>query len=107
MGAAMTQRRSQASGQRGFTLVETMIAIAVMTIGIVSLLAVFGTAVTVTEFGQENLIARQKALQAMERHLHGAKHAANHLRADCQHLPRRKIHGWTDPTPGRRSPTGW
>lgn len=62
----MTQRRSQASGQRGFTLIETMIAIAVMTIGIVSLLAVFGTAVTVTQFGQENLIARQKALQAME-----------------------------------------
>jgi prepilin-type N-terminal cleavage/methylation domain-containing protein len=62
----MTHRRSHASGQAGFTLVETMIAIAIMTIGIVSLLAVFGTAVAVTQNAQENLIARQKALEAME-----------------------------------------
>jgi len=62
----MTQRSSQRSAQRGFTLVETMIAIAVMTIGIVSMVAVFGTAVAVTQNAQENLIARQKALEAME-----------------------------------------
>jgi len=62
----MTQRRSHVSGQRGFTLIETMIAIAVMTIGIVSVLAVFGTAVAATQNAQENLIARQKALEAME-----------------------------------------
>ena len=66
MGAAMTQCRSQASGQHGFTLIETMIAIVVLTVGIVSLLAVFGTALSVTQNAQENLIARQKALQAME-----------------------------------------
>jgi prepilin-type N-terminal cleavage/methylation domain-containing protein len=62
----MTQRRSYVSGQRGFTLIETMIAIAVTTIGIVSVLAVFGTAVAATQNAQENLIARQKALEAME-----------------------------------------
>jgi|ERR1700730_2177630 prepilin-type N-terminal cleavage/methylation domain-containing protein len=62
----MTQRRSSKSGQRGFTLIETMIAITIMTIGIVSLLAAFGTAVAATQNAQSNLIARQKALEAME-----------------------------------------
>jgi prepilin-type N-terminal cleavage/methylation domain-containing protein len=62
----MTQRRSSTSGQRGFTLIETMIAITIMTIGIVSLLAAFGTAVAATQNAQSNLIARQKALEAME-----------------------------------------
>jgi prepilin-type N-terminal cleavage/methylation domain-containing protein len=62
----MTQSRSQASRQDGFTLIETMIAIAIMSIGIVALLAAFGTAVATTQNAQANLIARQKALQAME-----------------------------------------
>ena len=62
----MTQLKSHAPGQRGFTLIETMIAIAILTIGIVSLLAVFGTAVAATQNAQENLIARQKALETME-----------------------------------------
>src|ERR1700676_18049 len=62
----MTQRKSHASPQVGFTLIETMIAIVILTVGILSLLSVFGTAVAVTQNAQENLIARQKALQAME-----------------------------------------
>ena len=62
----MTQPTSHASRQRGFTLVETMIAIVVMSIGILSVLAVFGTAVATTQNAQENLIARQKALETME-----------------------------------------
>jgi prepilin-type N-terminal cleavage/methylation domain-containing protein len=62
----MTQNRSQASRQSGFTLIETMIAIAIMSIAIVTLIAAFGTAVAATQNAQENLIARQKALEAME-----------------------------------------
>ena len=62
----MTQTTCKASRQSGFTLAETMIAIVVMSIGIVSLLAVFGTAVASTQNAQENLIARQKALETME-----------------------------------------
>jgi prepilin-type N-terminal cleavage/methylation domain-containing protein len=65
MGTTMTPT-SHASRQRGFTLIETMIAIAIMSIGILSLLAAFGTAVAATQNAQANLIARQKALQAME-----------------------------------------
>ena len=52
--------------QRGFTIIETMIAIAIMGIGIVSVLAAFGTAVAATQNAQENLVARQKALETME-----------------------------------------
>jgi prepilin-type N-terminal cleavage/methylation domain-containing protein len=62
----MTQSRRQTSRQSGFTLVETMIAIAITGIGICTLLAAFGTAVATTQNAQENLIAREKALQAME-----------------------------------------
>lgn len=54
------------NAQRGFTIVETMIAIAILSFGILTLLATFATAVGATQNAQENLIARQKALQAME-----------------------------------------
>ena len=59
--------RSKApSKQNGFTLIETMIAIAILSIGIVTLIGAFGTAVNATQNAQENLIAREKALQALE-----------------------------------------
>jgi prepilin-type N-terminal cleavage/methylation domain-containing protein len=73
MGATMTRTSQTAgstsghtSGQGGFTLIETMIAMAIMGIAIVTLLAAFGTAIAATQGAQENLIARQKALEAME-----------------------------------------
>ncbi len=62
----MTQRISKRRGQRGFTLIETMIAIALMTIGILTLVATFGEAVGATQYAEQNMIARQKALQALE-----------------------------------------
>lgn len=62
----MRQSTSQACRQDGFTLVETLIAIVVTSIGIIGLLAVFATAVATTQNAQENLIARQKALETME-----------------------------------------
>ncbi len=61
----MTQSKSQAA-QKGFTIIETMIAIAVMGIAIVTLIAAFATAVAATQTAEENLIARQKTLQALE-----------------------------------------
>jgi prepilin-type N-terminal cleavage/methylation domain-containing protein len=62
----MKQGKSHNSAQRGFTLIETMIAIAIMSIGILTLIAAFATAVGATQNAQENLIARQKTLEAME-----------------------------------------
>ena len=60
----MTKFRT--SQQRGFTLIETMIAIALMSVGILTLIAAFATAVSTTQTSQENLIARQKTMEAIE-----------------------------------------
>ncbi len=67
----MMKRKSHSSQQasshqRGFTLIEVMISIAIMGIGILTLIAAFATAVGSTQNAQQNLIAREKALQAME-----------------------------------------
>jgi prepilin-type N-terminal cleavage/methylation domain-containing protein len=56
----------RSSPQRGFTLIEVMISIAIMGIGLLTLIAAFATAVSTTQNAQQNLIAREKALQAME-----------------------------------------
>jgi prepilin-type N-terminal cleavage/methylation domain-containing protein len=62
----MTPNKSGTNSQSGFTIIETMIAIAIMSIGIMTLVAAFATAVGATNNAQENLIARQKTLEAME-----------------------------------------
>jgi type II secretory pathway pseudopilin PulG len=67
----MMQRKAHKSklpknAQGGFTIIETMIAIAILSFGILTLVATFATAVGATQNAQSNLIARQKALQAIE-----------------------------------------
>jgi prepilin-type N-terminal cleavage/methylation domain-containing protein len=62
----MTRSNSRASKQRGFSMIEVMIAIAILSIGILTVVAAFASAVASTQFAQENVIARQKALEAME-----------------------------------------
>jgi prepilin-type N-terminal cleavage/methylation domain-containing protein len=52
--------------QRGFTLVECMISIAILTIGSVGLLGVFGLAVKAAQSSQEDMLARQLASETME-----------------------------------------
>ncbi len=69
VGATMKQSKQfvkKGRGQRGFAMVEVMVAIVVMTIGLCGVLLSLGTAVDATERSQENLIARHKALDAME-----------------------------------------
>jgi len=43
-----------------------MISIAIMGVGILTLIAAFGTAVSATQNAEQNLIARQKTLEALE-----------------------------------------
>ncbi len=54
------------SAEGGFTLLEVMIAIMVMTIGLLAVIATFATAISATASAQEDLVARHKALDAME-----------------------------------------
>jgi prepilin-type N-terminal cleavage/methylation domain-containing protein len=65
----MTQKTKflrQHRSQRGFSLLEVMISMIVMTIGMMAVLLSFGTAIEATEWAQEDLIARHKALDALE-----------------------------------------
>ena len=52
--------------QRGFSLIEVMISMAILTIGLLSLLGVFGIAMASTQGSQENNTAKQLANEAME-----------------------------------------
>ncbi len=66
----MNQNRSKVTPEKtrdeGFTLIEVMIAIVVMSVGILAVIASFATAVAATQSAEEDLIARQKVLEAME-----------------------------------------
>jgi len=70
MGTTMKQtkltRTVAASDDGGFTLLEVMIAIVVMSVGLLAVIASFATAVSATQSAEEDLIARQKTLEAME-----------------------------------------
>jgi prepilin-type N-terminal cleavage/methylation domain-containing protein len=54
------------AAQGGFTLIEVMISMAILTIGSVGLLGVFGVAMAANQTSQEDMIARQLASEAME-----------------------------------------
>jgi prepilin-type N-terminal cleavage/methylation domain-containing protein len=52
--------------EQGFTLIEVLISVVVLAVGMVSLLAVFGLAVTTTQTAQDDMIAKQEAAEALE-----------------------------------------
>ncbi len=60
------QRSSRLRAQRGFSLLEVMIAMVVLTVGLCAVVGSFATLIAATEWAQEDLIARHKALDAME-----------------------------------------
>jgi prepilin-type N-terminal cleavage/methylation domain-containing protein len=53
-------------GEQGFTLLEVLISMVVLTIGLLSMLGVFGLAMASTQTSQQNAIAKQLANEAME-----------------------------------------
>jgi len=56
--------RNQA--EAGFSLLEVLVAMTVLTIGLVGLLSVFGVAIAATQTSQENMIAKQLGDEAYE-----------------------------------------
>jgi len=56
----------RAKTQAGFSLIEVMISIVVLTVGLVSLLGVFGLAMATTQTSQQDMIAKQLANEAYE-----------------------------------------
>lgn len=60
----MAMRSSTA--QRGFTLIEVMVSMLILTIGILALLALFAQGVATMQFAQEDLLAKQKAMETLE-----------------------------------------
>ena len=58
--------REQRRQQKGFTLLEVLISMFVLTVGLVSMLGVFATAMAATQTAQQDMIAKQLAQQAME-----------------------------------------
>jgi prepilin-type N-terminal cleavage/methylation domain-containing protein len=62
--SALPRERRTAEG--GFSLVEVLISMAVLTVGMVSLLGVFGLAMAATETSQQDMIAKQLANESYE-----------------------------------------
>jgi type II secretory pathway pseudopilin PulG len=67
MGAAMSERAHNTSTREcGFGLLEVIISTVILSVGLLSLLALFATAVASTQSSQEDEIAHQLAADAME-----------------------------------------
>jgi len=70
MATSMSNRdgivRKPKKSEGGFSLIEVVISMAVLTVGLVSLLGVFGLAMASTQTSQQDMIAKQLANEALE-----------------------------------------
>lgn len=70
MATSMSKRggtsRTPKATDGGFSLIEVVISMAVLTVGLVSLLGVFGLAMAATQTSQQDMIAKQLANEALE-----------------------------------------
>ncbi|MFZ0800061.1 MAG: prepilin-type N-terminal cleavage/methylation domain-containing protein [Terriglobales bacterium] len=70
MGASMIRHgedsRVRKPAERGFSLIEVVVSMVVLTVGMVSLLGVFGLAMASTQTSQKDMIAKQLANEAYE-----------------------------------------
>lgn len=53
-------------GEKGFSLVEVLISVVILTVGLVALLAMFTVAIAAVNNSQEDMIAKQEAEEALE-----------------------------------------
>jgi prepilin-type N-terminal cleavage/methylation domain-containing protein len=64
--AIVFNRRPRGSSRRGFTIIEVLIAMVVLTLGILSVATVFSSSLMVIKYSEEDTIARQEAQQMIE-----------------------------------------
>lgn len=62
----IARRVSVHKRQQGFSLIEVVVSMAILTVGLVSLLGVFGMAMAATQDTQQDMIAKQLANEALE-----------------------------------------
>jgi prepilin-type N-terminal cleavage/methylation domain-containing protein len=60
------KNRGSQQAENGFSLIEVVISMAILTVGLVSLLGVFGLAMATTQTSQQDMIAKQLANEALE-----------------------------------------
>jgi prepilin-type N-terminal cleavage/methylation domain-containing protein len=61
-----SQQTRISQDERGFTLVEVMISMVILTVGLLAMLSVFGIAMAATQTAQENGTAKQLANESIE-----------------------------------------
>jgi type II secretory pathway pseudopilin PulG len=66
MTTSTTTRRNKRRSDGGFSLIEVIISICILMIALLALVGTFGMAVAATGSSQEDLIAKQKAMEAIE-----------------------------------------
>jgi prepilin-type N-terminal cleavage/methylation domain-containing protein len=86
----MSKRRTSprlepAKASGGFSLIEVMFAVVILSVGMMALLAVFAQAVSATKFSREDLVARQKAREALE-NVYSARNDTSITFADIQNV---------------------
>ena len=81
--------------QKGFTLLETMIALLVLAVGILGLAAMLGDSLAYMQGSQEDFIAQQKAEASCRSHFHRQIHQFDHVGAGFKF--QRRQSGWVVP----------
>src|ERR1700704_2234771 len=66
MITARKSKKQLRSSQNGFGLLEAVIAAVILVVGLVSLAGLFGQSLTFLQYTREDLIAKQKAREALE-----------------------------------------
>jgi prepilin-type N-terminal cleavage/methylation domain-containing protein len=69
--------------QKGFTIVEVIVAAVVLTVGLVCVASVFSTSLALVKYSEEDTIARQEA-QAMIESIFAARNSGAHPFSDFQ-----------------------
>ena len=63
---AMMKINRKARSQRGFSLIEMLIATVVTAIGLLAVIGLFARSLATMQYAQEDIIAKQKAREALE-----------------------------------------